>query len=80
MQSNCSHKQILICQNRTCRKQGSVKVLETFQALSSPDLTVQGTGCLGKCGSGPMILILPEKVWCDRVDPKEIPRLIQQFI
>ncbi|NJK38967.1 MAG: (2Fe-2S) ferredoxin domain-containing protein [Oscillatoriales cyanobacterium RM1_1_9] len=80
MTSDSEH-QILICQNRTCRQQGSAQVLANglanFKALSISDWTIRGTGCLGHCGSGPMILILPEEICCDRVQPEDISSLIQ---
>ena len=69
--------QILVCQNRTCRKQGSTQVLETLQGVASPDTTIQATGCLGRCGSGAMVVILPEEIWYTRVEPKDVATVIQ---
>ncbi len=78
--SDRSPKQILVCQNRTCRKQGSAEVLAAFRELSvdsatgeTPVLRVEGTGCLGRCGNGPMVLVLPDEVWYSRVAVDEVP-------
>lgn len=76
--SDRSAKQVLVCQNRTCRKQGSAEVLAAFQAASVADVTVKGTGCFGQCGKGPMVIILPEEVWYDWVHPDEVSTIVEQ--
>lgn len=53
-------KEIRVCTNRTCRKQGSLQALETLSGIAPPTVTVKTCGCLGRCGSGPNIGILPE--------------------
>lgn len=62
-------KRILVCQNRTCRKQGAKTVLEVLQRNAPSEIEVTGSGCLGKCGSGPMVLVLPDEAWYGCVDP-----------
>jgi NADH:ubiquinone oxidoreductase subunit E len=64
-------KVILVCQNRTCRRQGSAKVLAALQAGAIANVTVKPTGCLGKCGNGPMVVVLPEEIWYSGVQPTE---------
>jgi len=70
--------QILVCQNRTCRKAGAAKVLQVFQELAPEDIAVVGCGCLGHCGSGPMALVLPEESWYDHVQPGAVGEIIQR--
>ncbi|PKI63316.1 uncharacterized protein LOC116215235 [Punica granatum] len=55
-------KEIRVCTNRTCRKQGSLQTLETLSGLAPADVTVKTCGCLGRCGSGPNLALLPEGV------------------
>ncbi|MEB3342116.1 (2Fe-2S) ferredoxin domain-containing protein [Okeania sp.] len=71
---------LLVCQNRTCRKQGSVKVLTVFQALNIPNIKVEKSGCLGKCGSGPIVLVLPDEVWYSHVDVQSISAVVEQHL
>ena len=66
---------VLICQHRTCRKQGSAKVLTAFRALTIPNITFEGCGCLGHCGNGPMVLILPARIWYYLVQPQDVPTI-----
>ena len=70
---------LLVCQNRTCRKQGSAKVLAAFQTFDIPNITVEKSGCLGKCGNGPMVLVLPEKVWYSHVETKNVSVIMEKY-
>ena len=71
---------VQVCQNRGCRKQGSAKVLAAFQASPVPDVTVVGSSCLGQCGNGPMVLVTPEQVWYNRVQPSEVPAVVERHL
>ncbi|KAL3655427.1 hypothetical protein CASFOL_001213 [Castilleja foliolosa] len=52
--------EIRVCTNRTCRKQGSLDTLQVLSGIAPPFVAVKSCGCLGRCGSGPNIVILPE--------------------
>jgi (2Fe-2S) ferredoxin len=67
---------ILICQNRTCRKQGAAGVLVAFKAMQHPNISYEGCGCLGNCGNGPMVLVLPARLWYYRVHPQDVSTII----
>jgi (2Fe-2S) ferredoxin len=67
---------ILICQHRTCRKQGAAEVLAAFRAINLPNITYQGCGCLGNCGNGPMVLVLPARIWYYRVHPQDVSKIL----
>ncbi|KAG8388495.1 hypothetical protein BUALT_Bualt02G0131600 [Buddleja alternifolia] len=55
--------ELRVCTNRTCRKQGSLDVLQILTGIAPPYVSVTSCGCLGRCGSGPNIVILPEAVF-----------------
>ncbi|MEO0770499.1 MAG: hypothetical protein AAFY72_13915 [Cyanobacteria bacterium J06649_4] len=40
-------------------QQGASKVLEALQQSAPSDVDVVASGCLGQCGNGPMLLVLP---------------------
>jgi (2Fe-2S) ferredoxin len=69
--------QILVCKNRTCRKQGSSKILEAFRALETPGVEIVGCGCLGQCGNGPTVLCLPQQTWYQRVTVEEVSSIVE---
>ncbi len=75
-----SAKCVRVCQNRTCKKQGAVKVLAAFIAFPVLEVEVTASGCLGQCGNGPMVLVLPDMVWYSGVRPQEVPLLIEQHL
>jgi (2Fe-2S) ferredoxin len=73
-----SHQRILICQHLTCRKQGAAKILAAFQTTDLPDrISYESCGCLGQCGNGPNILILPTKICYYRVTVRDILTIVR---
>lgn len=72
---------VLVCQNRTCRKQGGAKVLAAFQAHTKDlAIAIVGSGCLGQCGNGPMVLVKPQQVWYNRVHPDEVASVVKRHL
>jgi (2Fe-2S) ferredoxin len=71
---------VRVCQNRTCKKQGANSVLTAFQASPVEDVTVTASGCLGQCGNGPMVLILPDLVWYCGVRASEVPLVVKNHL
>lgn len=55
-------------------------MLAAFQAEANPTLTIQATGCLGQCGSGPMVLIVPEATWYCGITPADVPTILRQHL
>ncbi|XP_009779983.1 uncharacterized protein LOC107779875 isoform X2 [Nicotiana tabacum] len=52
-----------VCTNRTCRKQGSLDTLQVLSGIAPPYVTVNSCGCLGHCGAGPNVVVLPDAVF-----------------
>ena len=73
-------KEILVCQSCSCRKQGSAAVLAAFQALPVTNVTVVGSSCLGQCGCGPMVLVIPEQIWYSGVHSSEASAVIERHL
>lgn len=71
-------QQVLVCQNRSCRRAGAARVLAAFKALAPQEVAVVACGCLGHCGSGPMVLILPAEAWYDHLHPQDVAAIIQR--
>jgi (2Fe-2S) ferredoxin len=74
---------ILVCQKSDCRKRGGDDVCEVLQQELAQrglkdQVTIQKTGCLKRCKSGPHLVMLPDKTRYSKVEPKKIPALIQQ--
>ncbi|KAF5840757.1 hypothetical protein DUNSADRAFT_15615 [Dunaliella salina] len=55
-------KELRVCTSRTCRKQGSPEVLKFLQDLAqdTEGIRVRECSCLGNCGNGPNMALMPE--------------------
>lgn len=73
-------RQVLICQYKSCRKNGAEQILAAFQAQTLPNVDFKPVRCLGQCGNGPLVLILPEEVWYWRVLAAEVNTIIEQHL
>jgi (2Fe-2S) ferredoxin len=71
---------VRICQHNSCRKQGAVKVLKAFQSLAPADVEIESCRCLGQCGNGAMVLVLPAQIWYDRVLPEEVGAIVDRHL
>lgn len=69
---------VQICQNKSCRKLGAANVLAAFQTAA--EVEVVGCGCLGQCGNGPIVLVLPEQVWYCRVRADEVGAIVDRHL
>lgn len=47
---------------------------------SSYGVRVSSSGCLGRCASGPCLVIYPEGIWYVCQDTKDIDNILQQHI
>ncbi len=75
-----SAKTVLVCHSNACRKQGAAKVLAAFQAHPVPDVSAIASRCLGQCGNGPMVLVQPDRIWYNRVQPDEVPAVVERHL
>ncbi|XP_052185573.1 uncharacterized protein LOC127797088 isoform X2 [Diospyros lotus] len=57
--SSRDEEEIRVCVNRTCRRQGSLETLQVLSGIAPPHVTVKSCGCLGRCGAGPNLVVLP---------------------
>ncbi len=77
-------KKVLVCQNTTCKQQGADAVLATFErcmpAGENDGITIETSGCLGQCGSGPMVLVTADKTWYSHVRVRDVPVIVKQHL
>lgn len=74
---------ILVCQKSDCCQRGAMEVCKALQgALRDRSLedqvTIRKTGCMKQCKTGPHIVVMPDKTAYQRVNPAEIPDLIEK--
>ncbi|HEY9889056.1 MAG TPA: (2Fe-2S) ferredoxin domain-containing protein [Candidatus Obscuribacterales bacterium] len=52
--------QVQVCHHTTCLQAGAGVVLQALQKVDWGDGEVVATGCLGHCGNGPMVRVVPD--------------------
>lgn len=52
--------EIRVCTNKTCKTQGSRQILQFGVDLRHPLVKVEPCGCLGSCGKGPNVVVIPQ--------------------
>ncbi|TVQ16194.1 MAG: (2Fe-2S) ferredoxin domain-containing protein [Leptolyngbya sp. DLM2.Bin15] len=65
-------KQVRICQHTACRRAGSERVFAAFQNQAPKDWQILDSSCLGHCGNGPMVWVLPDDIRYHHVLPEEV--------
>jgi NADH-quinone oxidoreductase subunit F len=78
---------IMVCCGTGCKAVGSLDVLKALQTeVSAAGLGVQvipevkRTGCHGFCSRGPLITILPQNLFYQRVKPEDAGEIIQKTL
>jgi NADH:ubiquinone oxidoreductase subunit E len=72
-------KLVVICNGKSCRKDGANKLLNTLKKHQSDEFIITTKYCLGKCGNGPIVFILPEEKFDDHVTEEKILSIINSF-
>lgn len=73
-------REILVCQHRSCQKNGSEAVLKAFQEVVSEYDRVIESDCQGQCNLGPTVRVLPDETWYCRVQPSDVPEIVEQHL
>jgi NADH-quinone oxidoreductase subunit F len=78
-------KVIAICGGTGCRASNSLGVKAAFQEelekrnLQS-EVVIKETGCHGLCEKGPLVIIRPEDIFYQTVQPKHVPDIVEKTI
>ncbi len=80
-----SNKIIAICGGTGCRASNSQQVKEALkEELKKHDLeskiVIKETGCHGLCEKGPIMIIRPEDIFYQTVQPKHVPEIVEKTL
>ena len=71
---------MLVCQYRSCTRNGSAEVLAAFRVAAPTGVFVNSSDCLGQCASGPTVRVMPDGTWYCRVKPADVGAIVQQHL
>lgn len=73
---------VLVCQNRSCKRNGAEAVLAAFKACTADmaSVFVAESECTGQCSSGPTVRVMPDQTWYCRVTPDDVPRITEEHL
>ncbi|MDM8523185.1 NADH-quinone oxidoreductase subunit NuoF [Desulfococcaceae bacterium HSG8] len=75
--------QLMLCGGTGCHSTGTPAVREALekeieQQGLSEEVQVVETGCNGFCAVGPVMLVQPDGIFYQKLDPKDIPYLVEE--
>ena len=85
-ENNSGYKyQVLVCGGTGCNSSGSKTVLTALEDEIAKhelqnDVKLVRTGCFGLCSLGPIVIVYPEGSFYARVQPEEIPEIVEEHL
>ena len=78
-------KHVLVCGNGDCVDRGSMAVLSSMrrqlkQLGVERDVRVTRTGCMGRCGEGPTLVVYPDGIWYRGVQESDVAELVHEHL
>ena len=86
-------KFVFVCVNRrppghpksSCSARGGVEVINKFAEIFDRKMlfgkySVRQSGCLGPCGSGPVVTVMPDNTWYKNVTPEAAERIVEEHV
>lgn len=76
---------LLVCCGSSCISAGALKLKEALQkAIEEKDLTdevnIIGTGCMGPCSFGPLLVVYPEGIFYKNVAVEDVKEIVEEHI
>ncbi len=80
-------REILICAGTGCLAGGSADVAEAFRVETKAAglkvgvrMVIKETGCHGFCEQGPLVILMPEKIFYQKVKPSHVKKIVQSTL
>lgn len=69
-------RKVLVCQHTTCMKDGAAAVMQALQAQPLSNVEIVASSCMGNCGNGPMVMVLPDQVSYSHVRSRDVAAIV----
>ena len=79
-QSPPKRRCVLVCQHRSCVRNGAENVLAAFQAAVPAGVLASGSDCMGQCASGVTVRVTPDQIWYCRIKPEQVGAIVEQHL
>ena len=79
-------RHVFVCTSgKTCPTQDSKAVFAAIRtavvdAGIKGHVRVNHSGCLGQCGHGPMVVVYPDDVWYNKVQPSDATQIVSEHL
>jgi NADH-quinone oxidoreductase subunit F len=80
-------REILICAGTGCLAGGSAEVAEAFRSETKAAglkvgvrMVIKETGCHGFCEQGPLVILMPEKIFYQQVKPGHVKKIVESTL
>jgi sirohydrochlorin ferrochelatase/(2Fe-2S) ferredoxin len=78
-------KHVLVCTNADCADRGSLSLVDELRRLLKEvglerDIRVTRTGCMGRCGEGPTVVVYPDGIWYRGVKKEDAEALLKDHL
>lgn len=79
-------RHVFVCTSgKTCPTQNSKDVFNALrtavvEAGIKGHVRVNHAGCLGQCGHGPMVVVYPDDVWYNNVQPSDAVQIVSEHL
>ncbi len=54
---------IFVCQGKSCSQDGAKEIIADLEKKTLGKIEIKTKFCFGKCGNGPIVVVLPEEKW-----------------
>ncbi|MFO7951960.1 MAG: NADH-ubiquinone oxidoreductase-F iron-sulfur binding region domain-containing protein [Bacillota bacterium] len=76
---------IAVCGDTGCSVQGSKSLFDQLEAYLqkkgySERIKLKCTGCLGLCESGPLMIVYPQEIFYQKVEPEDLEEIIEKTV
>ncbi len=73
-----SWKVMFVCNGKSCTKDGANGVLNELKKRANQGIEIKTKFCVGKCGNGPIIVVLPKETWYEKVSLEKLNLILEK--
>ena len=79
--TNMRENDVTVCANRGDAEGIRQKLKELVEQKGlKGKIRVVKSGCLGLCGNGPNIIVMPENIWLKGVKEEDLPKILEKYL